>query len=154
MEYKQAKFNQVADGLSRKGEEAMICLLTLPQPSWWDSITELHEMDVVIKGLKERVENGELGEQWVVKRGVLFLKDRVYLPEDYNYILMLLQQFHNCGHEGFYKMLLRINECFYWKNLKLRVKEWVRQCDVCQSNKYDQQLLGGLLQPLPIPKQI
>ena len=36
----------------------------------------------------------------------------------------------------------------------MRVKEWVRQCDVCQRNKYDQQLPNGLLQPLPIPTQI
>ena len=49
---------------------------------------------------------------------------------------------------------MRIKECFYWKNLKVRVKEWVKQCDICQSNKHDQQLPSGLLQPLPIPTQI
>ena len=36
----------------------------------------------------------------------------------------------------------------------MRVKEWVRQCDVCQKNKYDTQLPSGLLQSLPIPSQI
>ena len=72
IEYKQGNFNQGADGPSRKGEEATVCALTLPQPSRWDSITKLHETDVMIKGLKERVEKGELGEQWVVKRGVFF----------------------------------------------------------------------------------
>ena len=119
-----------------------------------DSITKLHETDVGNKCLKEKVEKGELGEQWAIKRGVLFFKDRVYLSEDSNYILVLLQQYHNFGHEGFYKTLLRVKECFYRKNLKLRVKEWVRQCNVCQKNKYDQQLPGGLQQPLPISKQI
>ena len=58
------------------------------------------------------------------------------------------------GHEGFYKTLLRIKECFYWKNLKVRVKEWVKQCDICQRNKYEQQFPSGLLQPLPIPMQV
>ena len=90
-EYKQGKFNQVADGLSRKNEEVVICALMLPQPSWWDSITELHETDVVIKCLKEKVEKGELGQQWAVKRGVLFFKGRIYLPEDFDYIPVLLQ---------------------------------------------------------------
>ena len=58
------------------------------------------------------------------------------------------------GHEGFYKTLLCIKECFYWKNLKARVKEWFKQCDICQRNKYEQQLPSGLLQPLPIPTQV
>ena len=58
------------------------------------------------------------------------------------------------GHEGFYKTLLRIKKCFYWRNLKVRVKKWVRQCDICKRNKHDQQLSSGLLQPLPIPTQI
>ena len=38
--------------------------------------------------------------------------------------------------------------------MKTRVKDWVRQCDVYQRNKFDQQLPNGLLQPLPIPTQI
>ena len=63
IEYKQGKFNQVADELSRKGEEGMICVLTFPQPSWWDSIVELHETDDWIKELKEKLEKGELGEK-------------------------------------------------------------------------------------------
>ena len=64
IEYKQGKFNQVANGLSRKREEAMIYVLTLPQPSWWDSIMELHETEDGIKELKEKLEKGggELGE--------------------------------------------------------------------------------------------
>ena len=77
----------------------------------------------MIKCLKERVEKGELGKQWTVKRGVLFFKGRVYLQEDSDYILVLLQQYHSCAHKGLYKMLLRVKECFYWRNMKLRVKE-------------------------------
>lgn len=38
--------------------------------------------------------------------------------------------------------------------MKPRVKDWIRRCDTCQRNKYDQQLPGGLLQPLPIPTRI
>ena len=137
IEYKQGKFNWVADGLSRKGGEAVICMMSLPNPDWWDSVVELHEKDVKVKDLKERVERGEVGQQWSIKRGVLFYKDRVYLPEDSDFVLIILQQYHDLGHEGFYKTLLRIKECFYWKNMKIRVKEWVRQCDICQRNKYD-----------------
>ena len=50
--------------------------------------------------------------------------------------------------------MLRIKECFHWKNMKARVKDWVRKCVICQRNKHDQQLPSGLLQPFPIPTQI
>ena len=33
IEYKQGKHNQVADGLSRKGMEVTICVLTSPKPT-------------------------------------------------------------------------------------------------------------------------
>ena len=38
--------------------------------------------------------------------------------------------------------------------MKVRVKDWVWRCNICQRNKHNQQLLSGLLQPLPIPTQI
>ena len=90
IEYKQGKFNRVANRLSRKGEEALICIMTLPNPDWWDSMVELHEKDVKIKDLKEKAEKGEVGKQWTVKRGVLFYKDRVYFPEDSDFVPIIL----------------------------------------------------------------
>ena len=129
-------------------------MLSLPSPSWWDVVVELHGTHTNIISLKSRAETRELGESWSIQKGVLFFKNRVYLPEESDFIPVILKQYHECGHEGFYKTLLRIKECFYWKNMKTRVKDWVRQCDVCQRNKFDQQLPSGLLQPLPILTQI
>ena len=65
----------VANGLSRKGKEAVICILTLPHPNWWDSIVKLHDANIKIKNMREKVERGELGEKWSVKKGVHFYKD-------------------------------------------------------------------------------
>ena len=98
-------------------------------------MVELHGTHVQIKALKLKAEKGELGGQWSIQRGVLFFKNRIYLLEDSDFVPVILQQYHECGHEGFYKTLLRIKECFHWK--KTRVKELVRQCDVCQRNKFD-----------------
>ena len=144
----------MADGLSKKGEMPLIYMLTLPSPSWWSVVEELHETHEEIKTLKQRVEKGELGGQWTIQRGMLFFINRVYLPKYSDFVPVILQQYHECGHEGFYKTPLQIKECFHWTDMKTRVKEWVRQCDVCQRNKYDQQLPPGLLQPLPIPTQV
>ena len=86
IEYKQGKFNRVADGLSRKGGEVVICIMSLPNLDWWDSVVELHKIDV-----KEKVEKGELGKQWTIKRRVLFYKDWVYLQEDSDFVPIILQ---------------------------------------------------------------
>uniref|UniRef100_A0A2N9J7H4 Chromo domain-containing protein n=1 Tax=Fagus sylvatica TaxID=28930 RepID=A0A2N9J7H4_FAGSY len=43
---------------------------------------------------------------------------------------------------------------FYWKGMKTRVKEFIRQCDICQRHKVDNLSPAGLLQPLPIPTQV
>ena len=55
-----------------KGEETIICIMTLPSLNWWDSVVELHETNNGINSLKEKAEKGELGAQWSVKSRVLF----------------------------------------------------------------------------------
>ncbi|MCH86988.1 Ty3/gypsy retrotransposon protein, partial [Trifolium medium] len=42
----------------------------------------------------------------------------------------------------------------YWIGMKSAIQEYVRQCDVCQRQKYIATSPGGLLQPLPIPENI
>ena len=42
----------------------------------------------------------------------------------------------------------------YWKNMRKMVKQWVRECDVCQRCKPDLCAYPGLLQPLPIPVRV
>ena len=82
IKYKQGKFNQVADGLSRKGEEVVLCVLKLPVPGWWNPVVEQHETNKEIQSLKEQIMKEELGDKWTIKKGVLLYKDLVYLPED------------------------------------------------------------------------
>lgn len=115
IEYKQGKYNLVADGLSRKGETARLCALTLPSPTWWASVVELNGTSTEIMNLKKGVEEGRLSNPWSIKKEVLFYKDQVYIPEDSNFVPIILQQYHDLGHEGFYKTVQRIKECFHWK---------------------------------------
>lgn len=48
----------------------------------------------------------------------------------------------------------KIAEVVYEKGMKKKVREFVRECQVCQSNKYDNFASLGLLHPLPIPDTI
>jgi hypothetical protein len=38
--------------------------------------------------------------------------------------------------------------------MQKELKRFIRECDVCQQNKYENTLLAGLLQPFPIPTRI
>ena len=45
----------------------------------------------------------------------------------------------------------RVGQVFYWKGLQKLVRQYVRECSVCQQNKGENVKSPGLLQPLPIP---
>ena len=64
-----------------------------------------------------------------------------------------LQQVHDSplgGHSGYLKTLHRFQKDFYWYGLRQDLKQYVRECDVCQKLKHETCLLASLLQPLPI----
>jgi hypothetical protein len=42
----------------------------------------------------------------------------------------------------------------YWVGMQKRIRDFVRECDVCQRQKYSATTPGGLLQPLPISNAV
>ena len=77
IEYKQGKFNQVANGLSRKGEEVVICALTLLHPNWWDLIVELHETNMEIKSKRKGGKWGIRGAMIREEEGSFFQRSSI-----------------------------------------------------------------------------
>ena len=69
----------------------------------------------------------------------------------------ILHYFHNSptgGHSGVHPTMAHISEVLYWKGLKKQVRQYVRECSICQQCKYDSAAYPGLLQPLPIPSTV
>ena len=58
------------------------------------------------------------------------------------------------GHFGVKNTLERIRRVFYWQKMKWETYKFVAKCDICKRNKVGNIVYMGLLQPLPIPKQI
>ncbi|XP_062147747.1 uncharacterized protein LOC133856708 [Alnus glutinosa] len=48
----------------------------------------------------------------------------------------------------------RARRDFYWKGMKRDLKTFIRECPVCQQNKYETFSPASLLQSLPIPERI
>jgi hypothetical protein len=58
------------------------------------------------------------------------------------------------GHFGYPKTLTRISASFVWPGIRISVKSFIRECEVCQRCKHETLRPAGLLQPLPIPQRI
>nr|GEZ26112.1 Ty3/gypsy retrotransposon protein [Tanacetum cinerariifolium] len=52
------------------------------------------------------------------------------------------------------KMLMGLSALFYWKGMHKPVEDFIKQCLVCQQNKYSTQAPDGLLQSLLTPATI
>ena len=90
-------------------------------------------------------------------RGQLRRNGRLVVGQDAKLREELLSLFHSSpvgGHSGAEATMKRLRSVCYWKGLKKGVREFVRNCHICQQFKYDSVVSPGLLQPLPIPDRI
>ena len=89
--------------------------------------------------------------------GILKRKGKVVVGADTDLRKQLIGHFHGDaigGHSGVQVTTKKLGAVFYWKGLRKMVKQWVRECDVCQRQKPDLSAYPGLIQPLPIPEKI
>jgi len=66
----------------------------------------------------------------------------------------LISMFHNSvigGHSGMTVTTKTVESLFYWKGQQKHIRQYVRECNVCQRNKHENVASLGLLQPLSIP---
>lgn len=102
--------------------------------------------DPAFKSKKYTWANGQLR-----RNGKLVVGDNEALRK------LIYSQIHNesvGGHSGVQVTVQKLSSLCYWKNMRKMVKQWVRECDVCQRCKPDLSAYPGLMQPLPIPVRV
>ncbi|KAF2285343.1 hypothetical protein GH714_000208 [Hevea brasiliensis] len=155
VEYKPGKANTVADALSRRDvDQHSLYAISLPQLDLFDDIRREQQSSSDIQQLITTVLAGTAADVWSFKQGLLFFKNRVYIPPESPSVTLVMTALHNQGHEGYQKTLHRITRDFYWRGMKHMIQDFVRACEVCQRNKTQTLQPAGLLQPLPVPQQI
>ena len=114
----------------------------------------LQEDDNLAAIYKQCREGTMKGTEYIVRDGLLFWKGRMMIPENQALKQQIMQEFHASkigGHEGVTKSVSRICKQFYWPKMQQDIRDFVRECTICQRTKVEQALPAGLLHPLLIP---
>ncbi|MCH79303.1 transposon Tf2-1 polyprotein [Trifolium medium] len=159
--YKPGKENVVADALSRIEEspiEGECVLLTFPTSSFINQLQLFFATNTAgIQLMQKALNDPKMQQKFQIKGGLLYFKNRLFIPMEAELTKSLLQEFHSSpagGHSGIQATLARLSTNFYWPGMHKDVKDFVNACSICQHNKYSTQPPYGLLQPLPLPQQV
>lgn len=76
---------------------------------------------------------------WKTKTKICFYNNRSEIVNaKADQIQTILQEFHDAplgGHIGSHRMIKRISQAYFWKNMNRDILNYVRQCDSCQRHK-------------------
>ena len=88
--------------------------------------------------------------------GFLRLDNRMYVPDNTNLCLRVLQYHHDhvlAGHLGQNKTLELIQRHYTWPNIRDDVQKFCKSCVTCMRSKPQRHRPYGSLQQLPIPER-
>jgi hypothetical protein len=98
-----------------------------------------------------------MSECTVDEQGRLRFRGRKWVPNDKTLRTRIIQETHDSvlsghpGREALYKIVARE---FFWPDVASFIRRFVRNCDLCGSNKVWREKKHGLLKSLPIPERI
>lgn len=112
---------------------------------------------VKVQQLLHQLQSGFLGPKFFsLHNGLILYKGRVYLGPTCSLKPKILHQVHDSplgGHSGFLKSFHRLKQDFFWVGMKSNLKQYIKECVVCQQMKHETCSPTWVLQPLPIPNK-
>jgi hypothetical protein len=167
VEYKEGKTNVVADALSRRADHldtTTNCDIHTPPNQTTIAAISMVNTNTFIQQIKEAYQRDPVAkklceqpiEPYMVKDGLIYKKDRIYIPKEDSIKQTIMQENHDnklAGHVGVVRTTDLITRHFFWPGMYAEIDRYVRTCRACQMNKPTNQLPVGLLQPLPIPER-
>jgi hypothetical protein len=112
-------------------------------------------MDIGMGNLQRRLELGEAKCFHQDADGVLWFKDRLMVPKNFELHHKIMDEAHCSRYSinpGTNKMYQDLKKSFWWTRMKREITKYVSECDTCQRVKADHLMPAGNLQPLSIPK--
>ena len=109
---------------------------------------------VMVKGLKDSKSRTVQGAEWNLRDGLVFYRDRIYVPSDSDLRRRIVEQHHDskiAGHPGRWKTLELVSRSYWWPQMSRYIGTYCWACDLCLCTKKDRRAPVGQLRPLPIP---
>ncbi|GKV50520.1 hypothetical protein SLEP1_g57222 [Rubroshorea leprosula] len=155
--YKKGKENVVADALSRvSSNQLMQMVVSRILPGIYEEARLSWEVDPVLREICNKLQQGSLKDSaYTWSEGQLRRKGRLVVGNNATLRRKLIHLVHDSamgGHSRIQASTKRFALLFYWKGLEKDVRQYIRQCDVCQRYKTENTPTPGLLQPLPVPQ--
>jgi hypothetical protein len=141
-----------------------------------EGITIEGEEKEVVKEIRRRVEAGQLedkvamavaalkntktqnvrGAEWSTRDGLIYFRDRIYVPNDPQLRRRIVEQHHDsrvAGHPGRWKTLELLARSYWWPQMSRYVGIYCGTCDLCLRTKAQRKKPLGELNPLPVPEE-
>ncbi|KAL8167412.1 hypothetical protein V2J09_008911 [Rumex salicifolius] len=155
--YKQGKDNIATDALSRvTGSQLLQLMLSQAHAGFYDSIQQLWKNDPSLQWIISDLQsNPSSHPKYSFTDGKLRRQGKLVIGNHPAVKLHILNCLYNSavgGHSGKDATLKRVKALFFWSGMSIEIQHYIRNCSVCQRNKYDLFAKPGLLQPLPIPE--
>ncbi len=64
---------------------------------------------------------------------------------------IIIEETHIRAHRGLDENYKQINRLFYWQNLFIKLKEYIKNCTICNENKYNRHPFKIPIGETPIP---
>uniref|UniRef100_A0A2N9FYD2 Integrase catalytic domain-containing protein n=1 Tax=Fagus sylvatica TaxID=28930 RepID=A0A2N9FYD2_FAGSY len=102
---------------------------------------------------EEIIQQSKATSGFIELDGLVWYQGQLVIPATSQYNTHMIREYHDTpigGHLGVLQTHKRVAANFFWRGMKRDIQNYIRQCDVCQRNKYETMSPAGLLQPLPI----
>lgn len=179
VQFIKGRMNTLADFLSRniKGmdepgtpkdeEEEEICEI-LSETDIFEKLRTEQRKDIFCAELIRALDNDQsvptkiqrASRQYQLRDGILMKKSFRNKMENwltvvpYSLIPSVLHEYHdNSGHFGRVKLVMRLQEKYYFEGMDKLCSMYIQQCEECQRNKSSSGKKIGAMKPLPVPEK-
>ncbi|KAA0060776.1 reverse transcriptase [Cucumis melo var. makuwa] len=158
-EHKKGSSKRAADALSRKSEDAALCILAHLQTSKIDGsmrdvLREFLQKDPAAQTVMNLAKAGKTRQFWVEDDLLVTRGNRLYVPRAGDIRKRLLHECHDtlwAGHPGWQRTYALLKKGYFWPNMRDDVMQYTKTCLICQEDKIEKAKVAGLLEPLPVP---